>query len=43
MPMITSGSPKERKNDERDAGHSQGSSSIREIARELAAMGYTNK
>jgi len=38
--MITSGSRNEPKN-EQQAGHSQGSCSIREIARELAAMGYT--
>src|SRR5262245_16368281 len=43
MPMITSGSPKERENEQQDAGQSQSSCSIREIARELAAMGYTNK
>ena len=43
MPMITSGSPIERKNEQQDAGQSQSSCSIREIARELAAMGYTNK
>jgi hypothetical protein len=41
--MITSGSPKERENEQQDAGQSQSSCSIREIARELAAMGYTNK
>ena len=39
--MITSGSPKERKNEQRDAGQSQSSCSIREIARKLAAMGCT--
>jgi len=38
--MITSGSRNEPKN-EQQAGHSQRSCSIREIARELAAMGYT--
>ena len=37
---VTSGSHNEPKN-EQQAGHSQGSCSIREIARELAAMGYT--
>src|SRR5262245_23890075 len=32
MPMITSGSPKERKNDEQDAGHSQSNcSSLRAL------------
>ena len=40
---ITSGSPKERENEQQDAGQSQSSCSIREIARELAAMDYTNK
>jgi hypothetical protein len=39
----TSGSPKERENEQQDAGQSQSSCSIREIARELAAMRYTNK
>jgi hypothetical protein len=29
--------------DEQDAGHNLSSCSIRKIARELAAMGYTNK
>src|SRR5215510_5256000 len=43
MPMITSGWPKERENEQQDAGQSQSSCSIREIARELAARGYTNK
>jgi len=43
MPMITSGSPKERQNDEQDAGHNLSNCSIWKIARELAAMGYTNK
>ena len=42
MPMITSGSPKEPENEQQDAGQSQSSCSILEIARELAAMGYTN-
>ena len=44
MPMITSGSPKEPKNEQQDAGHSQ-SSSVRsgEIARELAVMGYSKR
>ena len=37
--MITSGSRNEPKNDQQAAGHSQSSCSIREIARELAAMG----
>ena len=43
MPMITSGSPKERENEQQDAGQSQSSCSIREIVAQLAAMGYTNK
>jgi hypothetical protein len=38
-----SGSPIERENEQQDAGQSQSSCSIRKIARELAAMGYTNK
>jgi hypothetical protein len=38
--MITSGSPNEP-NNEQQAGHSQGSCSIRVVAREFAAMGYT--
>jgi hypothetical protein len=44
MPMIISGSPKEPKNEQQDAGHSQ-SSSVRsgEIARELAVMGYSKR
>ena len=41
MPMITSGSPKEPENEQQDAGQSQSSCSIREIARKLAAMGCT--
>jgi hypothetical protein len=40
MPMITSGSPREPKNEQQDAGHSQSSCSI---ARELAALGHTVK
>src|SRR5262245_20717999 len=43
MPMITSGSPKEPKNEQQDAGQSQSSCSIREIARELAVMGYPTR
>src|SRR5215468_1216937 len=43
MPTITSGSPKEPENEQQDAGQSQSSCSIREIARELAVMGYSNK
>jgi len=44
MPTITSGSPKEPKNEQQDAGHCQ-SSSVRsgEIARELAVMGYSKR
>jgi hypothetical protein len=38
--MIASGSSKEPKNEQQDAGHSQSSCSI---ARELAALGHTNK
>jgi hypothetical protein len=33
----------ERENEQQDAGQSQSSCSIREIARELTAIGYTNK
>jgi hypothetical protein len=43
MLMITSGSPKEPENEQQDAGQSQSSCSIREIARELAARRYANK
>ena len=36
---VTSGSPKEPENEQQDAGQSQSSCSIREIARKLASMG----
>ena len=41
MPMTTSGPPKEPKNEQQAVGHSQ--SSLGEIVRGLAVMGYSNK
>jgi hypothetical protein len=43
MPMITSGSPKEPKNEQQDAGHSQSSCSIRGNCARVGRNGLHNK
>jgi hypothetical protein len=43
MPMITSGSPKEPKHEQQNAGHSQVVVRSGEIARELVVMGYSKR